>query len=408
MRVRAALLVALSALLGCEETPAPPPPALPEITQTHPSQRPPIPDIDEDNLLNMAFGASVVSRTAEQNLENSAAHAIDGISLTSWRSPPGSAQETFILSLPTRAAVTRVGVTTSEFEEIPTAVRFEASLDGMTWRDVTTVALESNAGPQMKSVPRFEARYLRLHTVAPAGTVFARVRSFHAIGTELERPKTRSVGGCWTINGFAAQFAQNGAHVTGVIETDPPTVLEGGFDGRVAMMMWMQGPMWGYAPITLSPDAAHLTGMKFYEELDTHHAGEGWFGERCDDRSAGGPAVRMPAIRWLDRAKRYSAFGLAFDANDRLILDLSASALDVIASLNPSRIVAYEQREDTPEKNLAHTKARLQSLRAALQSRGVDVHRLELIAKGSEWNGPPISCALQRLMTSRVDIIRAP
>lgn len=400
------MLVALSALFGCEETPAPPPPAVPEITQTHPSQRQPIPDVDADNLLNMAFGASVVSRTAEQNLESSAAHAIDGISLTSWRSPPGSAQETFVLSLPTRAAVTRVGVTTSELEG-PTAVRFEASLDGKTWQDVTTVTLEGNPEPQMKSVPRFEARYLRLHTVAPAGTVFARVRSFHAIGTELERPERRSIAGCWTINGFAAHFAQNGAHVTGVIETNPPTVLEGGFDGRVAMMMWMRGPMWGYAPITLSPDAEHLTGMKFYEELDPHHAGEGWFGERCDGK-AGGPAGRMPTTRWLDRAKRYSAFGLAFDANDRLILDLSGPALDAIASLDPSRIVAYEQREDTPEKNLAHTKARLESLRAALQSRGVDVHRLELIAKGSEWNGPPISCALQRLMTSRVDIIRAP
>ena len=46
----------------------------------------PEPDYDADNLLNVAYGASVVSRTAEATLENSALHAIDGSIMTAWAS----------------------------------------------------------------------------------------------------------------------------------------------------------------------------------------------------------------------------------------------------------------------------------------------------------------------------------
>jgi hypothetical protein len=418
VRTRAALLLALLALLGCEETPAPPP-SEPVMTVTHHTERVPDPDYDADNLLNIAYGASVISRTAELNLENSAAHAVDGISVSAWRSAPGSPRETLVFSLPTLAAVTHIGVTAPEHNEIPTGVRFESSPDGKTWREVKTVELKGAAGPQFTDVPRFEARYLRVHTIAPAGQSYARVRSIHAIGQELARPEPRHIEGCWTINGFPAHFQQTDARVTGVIETDPPTFIDGGFDGRVVMTMWMQGPMWGYAPITLAPDGGHLTGLKFHEEMDTHQVGEAWFGERCRSaafqaagtpassrQDAGGPAAGPAAF--LGRAERYSAFGLAFDAQDRLILSLSAPALDTIMAMRPKRIVVREHRDDTPAKNLAHAKARSDSLRATLQSRGIDVRAIEFVAAGSDWDGPPISSAIQRLMTSRVDIIPPP
>jgi hypothetical protein len=117
VRIRVALFVALFALLGCEETPAPPP-SEPVMTVTHHTERVPDPDYDADNLLNIAHGASVISRTAELNLESSAAHVIDGISVSAWRSAPGSPQETLVFSLPTLAAVRRIGVTAPEHNEI--------------------------------------------------------------------------------------------------------------------------------------------------------------------------------------------------------------------------------------------------------------------------------------------------
>jgi hypothetical protein len=107
-------------------------------------------------------------------------------------------------------------------------------------------------------------------------------------------------------------------------------------------------------------------------------------------------------------AKRYSAFGLAFDAQDRLILPLSAPALDAIIAMRPTRIVVREHREETSEKNLAHAKARAGSLRAALEARGADLRAIEFVTAGSDWDGPPIGSAIQRLMTSRVDIIPPP
>jgi outer membrane protein OmpA-like peptidoglycan-associated protein len=114
---------------------------------------------------------------------------------------------------------------------------------------------------------------------------------------------------------------------------------------------------------------------------------------------------------FLDRAKRYSLFGLAFDPGEHLIEDVSAPTLDVVASLIAAsprtrfRVVAYELRYSTPEENRQHTAARLQALRAALQMRGVDLARIDFVAAGDQRRGPVLRSALQRALVSRIDLL---
>jgi hypothetical protein len=102
-------------------------------------------------------------------------------------------------------------------------------------------------------------------------------------------------------------------------------------------------------------------------------------------------------------------YGLAFDRRGQLIEELSAAQLDaVLPLLSPSprrvRITAHEVRYDTPEQNRRQTAARLASLRAALQARGVDVSRIDFVAAGSDWTGPVIKSTIQRLLASRVEL----
>jgi hypothetical protein len=368
------------------------------------------PEYDSDNLLNLAYGAAVVSRTGELTLESSAVHAIDGTINTGWSSPPGTAHETLVFALASLSRITRVGVTNVESDgAAPTAVAFEVSEDGARWRPLIRFATTGGKEPQLRDVPPVNARYLRVMT---EGREMAVIRSIHAIGREIEPVPPRSIAGCWRINELPARFVQDGATVTGIIAADPPLLLEGGSDGRVAQFVWTEGPMWGHAVITATQNGATLSGLKIHEEISTQQYGDGWFGERipCD-----GIALAPPipgSLRPRAPNERWTMYGLVFDAQDRVDENQSRAALEALArrlAVQPSqrfRITAHELREADPGENRKSTDARIASLRAALQSRGVDMARIELVSAGSEWTEPPIATALQRRMASRVDLDR--
>jgi hypothetical protein len=408
-------LCALAAwtLLTCKNEPSAPAAPKAAAKPAPPSElQHPTPDTDVENALNLMYGTAVVWRGGENDLENSAVHALDGFLDTTWTSAPGSPEETLVYSFLAARRIERVGATLVKTFAID-SVAFDASMDGKTWHELAKLKLENNDQQQLVSVKPTDARYVRVRTFDPAGKYYVRVRTFHAMGAEVEPPRTPSFGGCWKINGVPAHIEQNGARITGVIETVPPIHLDGGTsDNRFGMVMWMQGGTRGEAVLTRSGDGEHITGLRFYEDVDSSNMGEGWFGERCEGRrGAGGTAAGAAAPQqFLARAKRYSLYGLAFDRNDRLIEEVSGPVLDTLVSLiasSPQRmsLVAHELRYAIPEQNKQHAAARLQALRAALQARGVDLRRIDFVAAGSDRNGSSLSSALQQAALSRVDLI---
>jgi hypothetical protein len=411
---RSWLLLVLVAVAACNRTPEPPP------TTTAP-QRIPIDavtpvagtvlDIDNDNLLNLAYGAALVSRTGELNLESSAVHAIDGMSFTNWSSSPASPQQTLVFTLGGPSRIEQLGVTTSTSNQSPAKVRFAASPDGRSWRDVVTIE-PADEGSTIQGVTPFEARYLRVETIEKSEYSAAFV-SVHAIGAEL-RPGTRhSFGGCWTINTFDATLVQHGARVTGVLGgPTQPTYVDGGIDGRVAKLMWMRGPMWGYAAATLTPDGRNISAITFHEEPNLQHVGQAWIGSRCE--TAGATHAALPALpaNFLRRTGHWTMSGLIFDAQDRLIEEPSRDVIDAaIALINAApaqrfRIVASEFRHHDPAQNLSRTKARVDALRSAFRARNVDLSRVDFIGNGSKRQDVEMPSAIQRMLWSRIDLVR--
>ena len=381
--------------------------AVPRVTQ--PSVEPDVAHLDPDNLLNLTWGAAVVSRTAELHLEASAVQAIDGIPLTSWAAPPGGANQTFVFSLGAPSRIDRLGLTTFDKPElVPAKVRFEASADGKSWREVLLFEPRAVGPPQLVDVPPFDARFLRVSTLE-TNAWSTRLRTVHASGSEIALPPPPRFGGCWEINGRAARLVQSGSRLSGIVHTDPPTLVEGGIEGRVARLMWTRGPAWGYLALTLTPDGERISGLDFYEEISIHHATTGWFGAResgCD----GLPRGFSAADALLRHAGRWTMYGLTFDERDRLIDLSSGPTLDAAAALIASapsqrfRVIAREFREPKPGEELKRAKRRISALRTALEARGVDVSRVDFVAAGSEWGEPPIVVALQRLLASRVDL----
>jgi F5/8 type C domain-containing protein len=408
VRSRAAALLLILILAAACNRPAPSParavqkPA-PQAAAPAANGGEPDIDLDADNLLNLAYGASVVSRTAESNLEVSAMQAIDGLASTFWSSPPGDPRQTLVFALSTRARIEQLGISSFQ-ENFPRKVRFDASLDGSKWREVATRTLAATLAPQIGSVEPFEARYLRVEVLEPASG-YAYIRSVHAIGRAVAPPAQRNFGGCWTINSFPARFEQQGARITGVIAADPPLVLDGGTDGRVAILTWTQGPNRGYAAVSMDPETQTISGLTLYDDIAVNYAAGAWLGTRCADSSA--PAAIPPR----DHGARWPMYGLAFDPQDQIMEVASQSTLDEAAKSirdAPSarfRITAHELRFPDPDRRTA---ARIASLRAAFERRGVDLHRLEFVSAGSRWTDPPIATALQRLMASRVDLEKQP
>ena len=314
-------------------------------------------DLDGANLLSLARGAAVVSRTAELTLESSAAHAIDGEWRTFWKSPGGGTDQTFVFSLPARSRIDRVGVITSpNAPDAPQFVSFEASDDGLSWREVGTVAITPHRDPRLITVKPFDASYLRAHTDENFD-YYTTVRSFVALGKELEPVRQPSIAGCWTINGLPARFIQRGSSVAGVIGTERPMFVSGATDGRALRLMWLRGPMWGPALVTLEPQRRALSGVRWHESVTPNSIGDGWFGAPA--AACEGIAVdeAQIAARILQRAGRWVAYG--------------DSALDTLEALI-RRAPAQQFRIVAPGA------ARLESVRAALQARGVDLARVEL------------------------------
>lgn len=406
MRFRALLLSLIVASLACapEKKSVPPlPPVTPDAAAEVVE-----PDFDADNLLNLAYGASVVSRTAELNLEASAAQAIDGVTSSAWASPPGGPQQTLVFSLLAPASVSQLGVTTPDVEgQTPAQARFESSMDGTTWRLAATVDLKAAKQPQLVDVKPFTTQYLRVSFVEKSD-YYAYARSIHAIGSEIAPPSPKSPAGCWTINEKRASIVQDGARIAGTIDTVPPTSFEGGTDGRVARFLWTRGPMWGHGVMTLTPDGGALTAVEIHESIHIQHLGGSWFGERCASDTAAPADVGIEAARLVERTERWPLFGLAFDGNDALLDGPSAATLDSLARLvaaQPSqrfRLTSYELRESDPAKNRSRAAERLTSLRAGLSARNVDLSRLDFVTGGSDWKGPALSVAIQRLLASAI------
>ena len=405
------LLVLLPAIHACKRAPEPPPPPPRPPQQTEPAEATsialPVQDIDGDNLLNVAYGAAVISRTGELNLEMSAMHAIDGMSPTLWTSPPAGAAQTLVFAFGAPSRVEQLGVSTQQAAQSPERVRFSASSDGRSWREITTMQ-PADRGTKYVEVTPFEARYLRVETIEPK-EYYAALASVHAIGRELAPAERYSFGGCWDMNTNRATFVQRGARITGTITgTKFPTYVDGGIEGRVAKLMWMRGPMWGYAVATLTPDGNGISAVTFHEEPIFNQVGETWIGRRCDDRTAS--IAPLPPAEYLRRSGHWMLSGLVFDAEERLIEEPSRETLDAAAALiqgAPSqrfRIIAREFRNNDPAVNLRLTQSRIEAIRTALRARKVDLARVELVPDGSKRPDTDAPSAVQRMLWSRIDL----
>lgn len=324
---------------------------------------------DRDNLANLAYGASIASRTGESTLDYSAVQLIDGDPVSTWLSPLHAPEQSIVVALPSRSRIEQLGAHRGASPRSGVnSLRIERSLDGVTFEPYTILHLAANGLYQMSPVPPAEATYLRVTTAEPTGA-WAQLNSFVVRGKPVEPVAPRSLDGCWSINrNTAASFEQHGNSFSGSIGD---LSVDGGSDGRAFRFVWTRGPQFGMGILTLTPDGRHLTGIKWYEEANPLFLGGSWFGDRV---SCGAKHAKREDVFpvFLNRFGRFPFYSLSFDEQAKL-LPGSEPALDRLAkhlAANPRTLWNLTNHGDA---------RRLATLRAALAQRGVNLANVAFV-----------------------------
>ena len=125
-------------------------------------------------------------------------------------------------------------------------------------------------------------------------------------------------------------------------------------------------------------------------------------------RGRGEAAARLQTF--LRQAGWYPLYSLHFDDSDALIETSSAGGLRLIENIVKSgssqrvRLAAREYHEETPEANRRRAEKRLQTLRAALAKRRVDLSRVDFAPLGVDEPRIAVTTEAMRLMYGAVEI----
>jgi hypothetical protein len=385
----------------------------PKQAPTHPAViRLPTDTINEQSsLLDIARGATVISRTGETMLSTSAMNTIDGEITSSWSPPPHDYPQSIVIALHTTSRIDRVGfrsLITQSFEA--NHLIFESSGDGVAWQPLVTMTSRHVDEAQWQNVTPADAAYLRV-TIPDAKNPGRDVnlQSLLAHGTEVGAPRQVTIDGCWSINGSAASFTQRGTRATGVAAIGKePMFLAGGSNGRMWRFNWIRGNDYGYTALTISPDGRKLSALNWHEEAIPLFRAAPWFGERVACSAVPQTQQDVPAAL-LRRIGRVSMFALQFDDSGVLRPDDSRDELQSLAGIlrdSPValRIVAHEFRQPDARRNKEVADREIASVRDALAHLGVDITRVDFVAAGSDAPRQTPASDAARAIYSSVDV----
>lgn len=393
-------LLACAIAAGCREAPPAAAPAKPESWFSD----------DPKELLTPTSGVVVVDRSGELSFDTSAIRTIDGDIGTAWCSPPKDHEQWVIFEFPALTRITRVGASNGRVNVIPRSIaklRFEGSLDGLTFTELRTVEIEPAKDDQTFEVPPSGVRFLRVTTLGNHGdALMTSVPTLHAKGEELAPPALPSFAGRWTVFGKTFDIAQEGSAIYGVAQMDPPMIFYGAVTGRIARLTWSRGNESGLAWFSVNPSSTRLSGLWWWiGPLMDPWFGESWYAERSGDA----PRFKVPisniAEVHLKKSGKLPLYGLVFRPDGELDVEASRSAIEFIGEALAA-FPAYRVRLEVVEcasweeaKNVPVSRDRAAKLSAALTRASLPASRL-LVEPVSRTDRKSL---MNRLLFSRVE-----
>lgn len=367
-----------------------------------------------DNVAALVNGAVVVHRTGETNLALSAIRAIDSDPESWWGTPPGDISESMTLALRSPSTIRRIGYSTGIVRSaaLASGLRFESSLDGVSFSELGTVRLDE-PGEAWEDVSPTRAAFLRVSNLPPmkAGAELALVPAVLARG-DAERTSIdpRTIEGTWNVNEIVVTFERSIDAVRGWSNEATTRGIDGGWDDGIVRFAFSRGNEVGIGVIVPDSRGEHLNAMMWFRRTGPPHFGTTWFGSRS---TAGPVAAEMPNVMdaYLRNESRFPLFGLSFE--ERRLRPGSIVTVRRLVSLlqsNPPglfRFRAHQAGLASEQEDRQLAEAKLQALREALQSAGADPARAEFVAGGrAEAVREPDTPwpAVQRRLNNRIDL----
>jgi len=376
----------------------------------------------EPSLVSFSAGALIVQKPQEYDSNWSSFWMIDERADSGWASPEGVLTPAVtVIALPERTLLKRLEFDTRNTDgenrgakDVVVEVSDTSAKDG--FKQIAAVSLKDKLdGQKFPVTAEIPGRWVRLTIKNNHGAPdYLELMDFRAYGTQLTHTPFPDVSGTYDSDYGDFHIRQEGTSVTGCYE-QAEGVLDGGVEGRVLKFTWRQvGDAKGPAIMVFSPDGRQMLGLWWYQGSDTR--GGTWNGTKksnavgtCPHWSGGAQAQVAKDLQELGRARIY---GINFDSDSDVIKDESKPTLDRIAAVlktNSGWKLTIEGHTDstaTAEHNLQLSKRRAESVKAYLQTAGIDGARLKAVGLGATQPVASNDTEAGRAQNRRVELVK--
>lgn len=385
----------------------------------------------EPSLVALSAGAYIVKRPSEWTDSVSAYALLDENPKTRWSTARGvTSPQTIVIALPEQTVLKRL-----EFDSASTScgicgaqdITVEMSDAGENdgFQKIADVSLKDRVDNQGFAVSaEVPGRWVRLtvknsHTSDPDTAI--ELDEFRGYGKQLTQTPLPDVSG--TYNFYVTgdfHLKQQGASVTGCYESREG-LIKGGFEGHVCKFTWYEKS--GYENRELG------SGVMVFTHDGKQAIGVWWNiwpGQEYSERIVIGPkespevgscphwagGVEEQITKDLAEFGRARVYGINFDSDSDHIKDESKPTLDKIVSMLKAKpdwkltIEGHTDSTSTPQHNQDLSERRAASVKAYVQSAGVDSSRLKTTGYGATKPVASNDNELGRAQNRRVELTK--
>jgi outer membrane protein OmpA-like peptidoglycan-associated protein len=377
----------------------------------------------EPSLVSFSSGALVVQKPQEYSDNWSAFWIFDEKPNSGWASPQGVlTPQTVVVALPEKTVLKRLEFDTGSIDgegrgakDVLVEVSDTSATEG--FKKIAEVALKDQADNQRFPVAaEVPGRWVRLTVRNNHGDKeYTELFDFRGFGTQVTKTPFPEVSGTYETNYGDFHLRQQGNAVSGCYEHDNGLLVGGGIEGRVMSLTWREeGPQEGPAVMVFAPDGKQFFGL-WWNEGDTGTGGI-WNGTRKSAAVGTRPnwkgGAQEQMVEDLEAFGRTRIYGINFDTDSDVIRDESKPTLDRIAAVlkgHPDWKLTVEGHTDSTgsaEHNRQLSQKRAESVKAYLQTAGIDAARLQAAGLGATKPVASNDTALGRAQNRRVELAK--
>ncbi len=380
------------------------------------------------DLLAFSNGALVERSSTSFGSGWEAIWLIDEDPARGWASPENSVGPAeFVLSLPERSRIDRVGFSTASVEQPEEAAKdIEVLVSDVSatagFVSAATVTLAEAQDNQSFALPQpATGRWVKVVVKSNYGsTRYLEIMDLHAYGVPLTTTPLPNVSGTYASDAYGKfHLSQTGAQLSGCYEF-AKGLIQGGLESHLMRLTWSENAgtdnaIGGPVVMVLNRDGRGFQGLWHGQDIAWH---DNWKLKKisaevgaCPHWKPAGPKGNLVAASLAGQG-RVRLYGINFDTESDVLRPDAKPALDqLVAALkaNADWKVTVEGHTDstsTPPHNIDLSRRRATAVKAYLVGAGIAADHLDAAGYGQDKPVAGNDTALGRAQNRRVEVVR--